>query len=232
VDQPSPINRKLIAGLALAGLASGVLSIISSEPLSNIPRLQELRLLMYVPGAIFGVFISAYYAIFGRIRSWARLLAFVAASVAAYFLALVLSVYTVVSFRPLGWSRESAFYVAMFLGGLVGAFVILAAAQLLLSTRRKWKAILNRALLWSLAGGLLGVLGFALGGSLGKLLWLVLHAMHLTLTDADVEGAVRTQTVNVFSLFVLWQACMAPLLGWLVSKSSAAQPDHQSAASA
>ena len=208
-----------------------MLSVISAELFSNIPRLQELRLLIYVQGAIFGVILSAYYAIFLRVRSWARLLSLMAASEAAYFLAIVLGVYTVVSFRPLGWSIDSATYVGMFLGGLAGAFVILIAAQLLLSTRPKWKAALARAALWSLAGGLLGVVGYALGGWLGKVLWLALHAVRLTLTDTDLEDAVRRETTNFFSLFVVWQTCMAPILGWLVSKSSAAQPEHQSAAS-
>lgn len=232
MSQSSPTNHNLIAGLALAGFASGVLSAISAELFSNIPRLQELRLVIYVQGAIFGVILSAYYAIFSRVRSWARLLSLIAASEAAYFLAVVAGVYAVVSFRPLEWSRESAFYGAMFLGGLVGAFVLLAASQLLLSTRPKSKAVLTRAALWSLAGGLLGAVGFALGGSLGKVLWLALHAIGLTFTDTELEGAVRNETTNFFSLFVVWQTCMAPMMGWLVSKGSAAQPEHQSVASA
>src|SRR5262249_44325319 len=157
------------------------------------------------------------------------LLSFIAASTGAYFVAVWLSVLSVLSFRPSGLSRDEAFYAGMFVGGLVGGFLILTTAQLLLSLRRKWKAIFGRAVLWSLAGGALGLAGFALGGSLGKLLWLALHAMHLTMTDADLERAVSTETVNVFSLFVLWQTCMAPLLGWLVAKGSAAQPEHQSA---
>lgn len=232
MDQASPSNRRLIAGLAVAGLASGVLSAISGELFSNIPKLQEWRLLIYVQGAIFGVIVSAYFAIFLRVRSWARLLLLIAASEAAYFLAIVLGVYTVVSFRPLGWSMDSATYVGMFLGGLVGAFVLLTAAQLLLPTSRKWKVVLTRTILWSLAGGLLGVVGYALGGSLGKLLWLALHAVRLTFTDVSLDDAVRSETTNFFSLFVVWQTCMAPLLGWLVSKKSATQAENQSAASA
>jgi hypothetical protein len=232
VDQSSPTNRKLIAGLALAGFASGTLSIVSLEPLSNIPRLQELRLALYVPGAIFGVIVAVYYAIFMRARSSARLLSFIVAAVTAYFLAVTLSVYAVVSLRSFEWSKETLFYGAMFVGGLVGSLILIIAAQLLLSTGRKWKAILARAFLWSLAGGFLGVVGFALGGSLGKLLWLALYAMQLTFTDTDLDTAVRTQTVNVFSLFVVWQAGMAPLLGWLVAKGSAAQPERQTATSA
>jgi len=215
VDPSSPSNRKMIAGLAVAGLASGVLTSISSDLFSNSPQPQEVRLVVFAQGAIFGVFVSAYYALFWRVRRWARLFALIAASTAAYFLAVVLSVFTVSIFRRSEWlSREGVFLAAMFVGGCVGALGILTAAPLLLATRRSWKAILARAMLWSLAGGLLGVVGFALGGSLGKLLWLTLHAIGCTFTDKDVEGAVRNETVNVFSLFVVWQTGIAPLLGW------------------
>ena len=186
---------------------------------------------MYVPGAIFGVMVSAYFAIFLRYRSWAKLLAFVAATVVGYFVAVWLTVLTVMGFARSELSREASFFVGMFVGGTVGGLITLITAQLFLSVRRKWKAALGAATMWSLAGGGLGAAGWALGGSVGKALWLALYAMRLTFTDADVEAAIRTQTVNVFSLFVLWQPGMAAILGWLVSKSSATQPEHQSAAS-
>jgi hypothetical protein len=227
-----PINRRTIAGLAWAGFISGTLSVIALEVLSSIPRLQELRLVLFVPGAVFGVIVSSYYAIFLRIRAWARLLSLIAASIGAYFLAVQLSVYALVGFRELDWSsRPWSFNGALFLGGMVGAFVMLTTAQLLLSTRRKWRAVLGAAILWSLAGGALGVAGWALGGSVGKLFWLALHAIRLTMSDASLEAAVSSQNVNMYSLLLLWQAAMAPVLGWLISKGSAAQAEHQSAAS-
>lgn len=220
--------RKTIAGPALAGFASGILSIICLEVLSNTALLKEFRLMLYVPGVVFGMMISVYYAMFLRIRSWAKLLLFVAASIGAYFLAVQTTMYVIIESRQ--WlSRAWVFYGAMFLGSMVGAFVILAASQVLLSKRRKWKSILSTAILWSLAGGALGVTGWALGGSVGKVLWLALHAIRLTFADADLQSAVSEQTVNLFSLFVLWQACMAPVLGFLISKSARAEP--QSAAS-
>ncbi|MCI0352711.1 MAG: hypothetical protein L0Z53_25095 [Acidobacteriales bacterium] len=229
----SSSNRKLIAGLALAGFASGILSVIFLEIFAGNPQLNEFRSALYVPGVVFGVVISACYAIFFRFRSWARLLSLVAAATAAYFFALQCSVYALVGFKELDWAaRPWAFYGALFIGGVAGAFVLLTAAQLLLATRRKWKAVLAAALLWSLAGGLLGVAGFALGSSVGKLLWLALSAVRLPLSDASLEAAVSDQNVNMFSMFVLWQTCMAPVLGWLVAKSSAGQPQHQSAISA
>jgi hypothetical protein len=223
------LNRGLIAGLVLAGFASGILSVISLEVFSNIPQLEPFRLGLYLPGAIFGVIVWAYYAIFSGVRSWVTLLALIAACIGAYFSAVQLTASEIVDFRLLG---DSSFYVSIFLSGMVGAFLVLAAAQFLLATNRRWKTILNAALRWSLAGGALGVAGWTLGGSLGKVLWLALHAVHLTASDLSFEAAVRNQTVNLFSLFALWQACMAALLGWLIAKSSAPQSKRNAAASA
>lgn len=225
-------TRKTLAGMAFAGLLSGIVSVICLEVSASIPRLHEFRSTLYIPGVVFGVVISAYYAILWRSGSWLRLLWFIAASTAAYFVAVQCSVYTLFGFKELDWpARPWAFYGALFIGGIAGTFVLLTSAQLLLSTRRRWKAVLAAAILWSFAGGALGVAGYALGGTLGKLLWLALSALHLA-SDASLETAVRNENVNMFSLFVLWQACMAPVLGWLISKSAVGQtPDQLAAAS-
>lgn len=233
MHQSSPTNWKLLGGFALAGLASGLLSVISCEVLSNIPRLENLSLGSYVPGAMFGLIVSACSAICFGIRSWARLLAFIAASIGACFLAVELSTSGTLSFLQLDQLLgDSIFYVSMFLSGMLGAFIVLAAAQLFFSPGRHSKTILSAALLWSLVGGALGVAGWALGDSVGKVLWVALHAIHLTASDPSLEAAVEHDIVNFFSLFVLWQACIAPVVGWLIAKSSARQSERNAAASA
>jgi hypothetical protein len=224
-------TRKTFAGLVLAGFVSGILSVIVLEVLSSIQRLNEFRFVVYVPGVVFGVVISLHYAIFFRFRSWARLLALIAASTAAYFSAIYCTMYALFGFRELDWDRRWAFYGALFIGGLAGAFIVLTAGQLLLAWRRQWKRVLAAAALGPLAGGVLGVAGFALGDSLGKLLWLALNAIGLV-SDASLEAAVSNQNVNMFSLLVVWQTCMVPVLGSLVVKRAAAQSQSQSATSA
>jgi hypothetical protein len=109
MDQSSPTNRKLIAGMALAGLISGVLSLISLELLSGLPGFGKLPPGLYAPGTVFGAVVAACCVILLRIRSWPRLLLLIAASTGAYFMAVGLSLYALIGFRPGGWSGNRRF---------------------------------------------------------------------------------------------------------------------------
>jgi hypothetical protein len=237
-SQPTFSRKKTITGLALAGFASGLLAIIAIEVLSRFPRLEEFLAApaaVYTPGLVFGLMFSSYCAIFLRARAWIKLLSLIAASTVAYYSAVKTTIYLVVSLTKLSaeWIRRGwLFDVALFVGGIVGAFLLLAAVQLLLSRSRSRKTPLATALLWSLAGGALAIVGWQLGGSVGKLLWLTLHAVGLTGFDATVEDAIRNETVNFHSLYPVWQMGMGPVLGLLIRKGSAAQPERQSATSA
>jgi hypothetical protein len=234
-SQP-PFSRKTLAGLSLAGFTSGLFAIIVIEVLARFPRLEELPLpppSVYVPGVIFGLMFSGYCVIFHRIRRWIKLFSVLAASTIAYYLAVQTTTHLVVSFTKLSaeWSRRGwLFDVALIAGGIVGAFLLLMAVQLLLSGTLSWKKALVTSLPWSLAGGALAIVGWELGSSLGKFLWLSLHAVRLTAFDPTIEEAIRNETVNFHSLYPIWQMGMAPLLAWLITKRPAVQPEHQSAA--
>jgi hypothetical protein len=224
------LRGRTITGLALTGAVSGLLTMALLEFLASFQALQDVGFALYVPGAVFALIVSAYCAIFMRIRSGARWLGLFVASVIANLIAFKLTIYII---SP-GWRvlTTVVFDGALFCGGAAGALVLLASAQLLFCTRPKWVATLRNASLWSLAGGALAVIGWELGGSLGKVLWHLLHFLRLPLSDTDIQDAIRTQNVNFCSLFVLWQAGIATVVGFLLSKKLAAQPERQSAASA
>jgi hypothetical protein len=228
------LSSRTIAGLALAGMVSGLLTIVLFEVVNNLKDVDPGRLGLFAPGTAFGLVLSAYFLIFLRIRAVTKLAGFVAASIGAYISAYCTGYYSVDLDFTIRDERGRALLwdVVLFCAGTVGAFVLLGAAQLLFCAERKWSVVVKRGLAWSLAGGSLAVAGSELGGSLGKVLWLLLNSLHLTISHADVQAAVQDESVNSVSLFALWQAGMAAVLGSLISKSSAAQPERQAAASA
>jgi hypothetical protein len=175
-DSHQTLRRVGIAGLGLTGAASGLLTVSLLEWLTNTLSRQGFPITLFIPGTVFVVMISAYRLIFMRLRFTPKLLGILAASIAAYVVALYTTMYAIDPNSPLRsiGSRKISFDGALFVGGAVGAFILVGAAMLLFSTQSKWVAALRKALMWSLLGGTLAVVGWELGSSLGKGLWLLL----------------------------------------------------------
>lgn len=115
----------------------------------------------------FGVAIALCLWAFFDLRSIARTIVFVVASIAAAFLSLGTGVWLFDRFPKNGWEspldRRFVFIVCY-----VGAFVVLATVLFLLFRQRKAWLILTEAACWSLAGGGLGVIGYLSGDWFGR----------------------------------------------------------------
>ena len=207
--------------MLFAGFLSGLLTIALPFP---------DRFSSYCIGALFGVVIAACLWWSQGLRSVWKAIAFVIASMVAYQVGVDATVATPSDLRILGVHLfaepgKTAAHI-FFSGGLVGAFVIFAAALFLFFPAEKSWRVLGKALAWSTLGGVLGVAGWELGSSLGKVLWLALHALHRTAAGEDLQTALDHETGAFYSLFVVWQTGAALVLGVLLrpAESTAALP--------
>lgn len=186
----STSSVKSILLLTLAGVVSAVLTIVAGS--LHYYYAPESDSVAYVyKGLLFGLCIAAYFVIFERLRSIWSIAVFILACAAAD----VASLYAAIGMRPL--SVDSQLDIgspALFAAGFAGAFIILAAGLFLFGPRNiHWKC-LAAAFLCALGGGVLGILGWKIGGLLS--------------TASPLVSSVQEST-----LFVLWQAGVALMLG-------------------
>ncbi|MGB2678336.1 MAG: hypothetical protein WAN12_14720 [Candidatus Acidiferrum sp.] len=167
-------------------------------------------------GSIFGLVFSVYFWVVLRNRSVVRAVAFVLSSTAAYVLAFFSTLLLGASHlndRGGGAIADSPAWV-FFIGGVIGAVVVLIAALLLHSNEHDVAKIVLLAAGWSLIGGILGVAGWGLGPSLGRGITSVVDPKSLALRPYAPEDALYE-----FSLYFVWQAGMGGVLGVLFSRS-------------
>lgn len=187
-ETSNPPIKSSLSLLAVAGLASAVFTLadfITGD------------LAQYSVGFIFGLALAIYFAIREGERNPAKIVAFLGACTAAYAAAMF-SAFRLdsifVANNPMGASRLDIPMPVFFGAGCVGAFIVLAAGIFLFRPQDiSWNS-LGRVLLWSLGGGVLGVMG---GGA---------------------DGLRTRGTFNNFwLLFLVWQPGAAALLGLLMN---------------
>lgn len=144
-------------------------------------------------GVVFGSFLAIPLAISGILDSGIlcsllKALGLIAVSTTAYFLACMTAIGTQLSSPQIvpsseRWdmgTNEPASAIALFVGGLVGGFLVFAGV--IFSTRPEInKGIRARKIIQgTLLGGALGIASWALRSSLGAATWNLLHAFGLT----------------------------------------------------
>ena len=108
-----------------------------------------------------------------------------------------------------------------FVGGFVGAFIVVVAALFLFGRGDiTWESI-RKVLFCAGAGGALGMVGWACGPFLGGVLWLGLKGLHLVSSSQTYQVAVVQNTLEYLSLRVVWQTGVALLLGLMLSTEGA-----------
>ncbi|MHB8527458.1 MAG: hypothetical protein ACYDD2_15070 [Candidatus Acidiferrales bacterium] len=208
---------KLGLALLLAGSCSGVVA-IGTAYFAGQSHLQLF------PGIIFGVFIAVCLALFEPRPKFWRAVRFVVVTSIAYFLSLLIAAVVQMRFLPLPPCSTgpcmSESLTAIFLGGMVGGFLILAEGIVLLHPQLGWRAIDLSVLPWSVFGGILGIIGWELGPTLGIALWSGAHALGLT---APTETALNAtgETSHGFSLLFVWQGGMGLVLGIVLRRFDA-----------
>lgn len=183
-----PIKSSLVL-LAIAGLASAALTLGNFIP-------GDLG--QYSVGFTFGLALTIYFVLREGVRNPAKIFAFLAACTAAYQAAVSTAVGMDRIFPATGSMGSARLDIPMpvfFGAGCVGAFLVLAAGLFLFGPRDISGDSIAKVLLWSLGGGLLGVLG---GGA----------------DSLRTKGTYQ----NFFLLYLVWQPGAAALLGWLLNR--------------
>lgn len=171
-------------------------------------------------GEIFGAVIAVFLCIFLPSRSLVKAIWAIVASTFAYLVAWYTTVYSSMfggmmkPHEPSSGTLENTSVFAFLIGGTVGAFALLFPLFLVFSrTRTARRAFLDSSI-WSVAGGVLGAIGWALGPSLGKV-----AASMLGYHGTSNPGELSDQAYYD-SIFLVWQTGMGLVLGLLFSREA------------
>jgi len=187
--------RWAFAGLPLAGMASALMTIYMYSYHYPYPYVRYLRYGNPLGSGVFGVSLAVVFWLFLGLHSFWKTAVFIAASIAAAYLAFLSAVLVTGRLFASGPPYKGGFFV----GGLVGGFVLVAAALFLLFPKPKVWRVVVKAACWSLAGGLLGVIGNASGDLFGRI------RPHLAFVPVQ-------QTNSDISLILVWQTGMGLVL--------------------
>lgn len=206
--------------LAFAGLLSGFLTCASGRFLELIGRAASDNFALF-NGAIFGFVLIFYWWISQGFRSVWRSAAFILACTAAYFCALQGGMSAppfllfLSSFLPRQLAQE---FEICFTGGVLGGAIVFLSAVLFLPNRAQWKHVPLNLVVFSFLSGVLGIIAWALGPYLGTGIWYLLKATHLAEQYQYAQTRPSGGANNYYSLFVVWQAGAAVLLGLLLAR--------------
>jgi hypothetical protein len=224
VSDTREVGSGFIVLMVVAGFVSGLLT----DACILSPGRSGLFL-----GGVLGLVIGSCLIAFRVFLLWQAICFFVIAT-AAYVFALCTSIAVqwVLPTRLLlispdeRWSLghpETVSPVALFVGGLVGAFPLLAAVCLLARRRLRIDAFALKCALWAVWGGGLAVLGWALQGSLGSLIWHLFYIFRLTdwsRSPHDELGGLG-HVGAVYSIHLVWQTGIAIALGVILRRYQA-----------
>ncbi len=214
--------------LSLAGLFSGLLTAFCSKSGGQLWN-------ALLPGVAFGALISGGLVMCGILQSIGKATRIIALTIAAYIVSNLVATAVQLALLPFipesqQWSMghpmtESP--IAVFAGGAIGGFLILYGIVILLHPKTERRGLEAKILLCSSASGALGVIGWALGPSLGMALWSVSHALHLTAPTETYQNAAYGGTGYQYSLYPVWQSGTAVLLGVLLRRYEAKPPSKE-----
>lgn len=224
-----PDPAATIAILALLGLVSALLSIFVPALLTA-PRspLFVGSSLGVFPGDVFGAVIAVYFLTYAGVRSVAKAIGLVVASTFAYFVAWLSGMFLgMFASGAMGiqsnWDTDSAelrpdMVAPVLVAGVLGAFLVLTAVLRLYSAETSWRRVMSKSLPWSLVGGLLALVGWGLGPSLGVLVWSSLNSYQLG-PNEDIGYAARSMNLNQYSANIIWQTGIGMILGITLSEA-------------
>jgi hypothetical protein len=193
--------------MSFAGLASGVItSAICDDRFSN------------GLGIPFGVTIALCLAMAGVTRSILRLASLLALISCTFFFSVFLTVMLNIKAgeRFVG-TVEKNHLIALFIGGMVGGFIVIRGSRILSKSEMTLSAIAWDSF-WSILVGALSPIAWELGPSLGMWLWSGLHAAGITSPTNTFSNALSGETgygppSRLYALFVVWQTALGLALG-------------------
>ncbi len=189
----------LMVLMPLVGLLSGLLSICFLSLFANSSA-------EWLTGIVFGTLIALCLAMRGILRGYWKPVKLIITSVVAWITSLFVAGFVAGGAHP-------PELVVPFVGGMVGAFIILGEALYLTCPEFGTWAIVLKAIIWSAVSGALAACGWALGPSFGVNLWHVLHVLHLTgPADLPWGNVAFGDSQPMYSIFVIWQTGVATAL--------------------
>lgn len=173
-----------------------------------------------LPGFLFGLFVCGSLALIRVLTSIRRAIVLIAVTTISYPLSILVTgvIQLVLSQHSSMRDRPDISGIALFAGGFVGAFLVIGVILLLIPLQTGKRSVLVRSLCWPLLGGILGVIGWDLGASLGISLWSIAHHLHLTANGEARLNALHGDTSHQFSLWLVWQTGMAVVLALAARK--------------
>jgi len=211
--------------LSILGLTAGCLSIVIPALLTGwtSPLFVGSSLGIF-PGDIFGAAISVYFLVFAGIRSVVKATALIVSSAFAYFMAMLIGIFgggflsasMGLQANHASAELDASTVLPVSIAGSVGAWIVLAAV-LRIYSETSWRRVVAKSTPWSLVGGLLGLVGWGLGPSLGSATLAVLEFLHLETMDKSTAAAGGT--LNGYSGHLVWQSGMGVVLGIVLSET-------------
>lgn len=196
----------LTAILTAAGLLSGIITICSFHFFGGMGN-------DYFSGGFFGAVLAGFLWLFKGLRSPWKVFLLLTTSIVSYRVASLLA-------WPIVPSIQGIPNFEYFVAGAVGAFLVLAATLFITFPVQKGWRVFALAVFFAIGGGLLGIVGWSLGNSLGKGIELILAPLNLTTNIAIPSGI----DLNLYSVHLVWQAGISLLFGilfWRISSQNA-----------
>jgi len=140
----------------------------------------------------------------------------------AYFVSFWVAAAIELTLRRGGLDRASEISsLALFAGGFVGCLLVFSSVFLLVYPERRSRSLAFKVLCSSILCGILAVVGWTLGPSVGTYIWYALHALGQTPPTETFQNALYGDSSRQFSLFVVWQTGTAFLLGLILHHDQA-----------
>ncbi len=220
-------SGKRILALALVGCLAGLATCSSARLLALLPEGFSESI-----GCIFGLFLSAYLWRFDGMRSMWRALGFVGASTLAYLAAydaeMPVSNLWPVRFELFGLSPAEI--NVLLVGGFVGAGILFLALCFFFPSRQSATRLLLNFVIFVVSGSMLGMIGYALGPTLGATIWYLLRFLHLGEQSQASQLRPANDTAALYSLYVVWQTGIAVLVAFFFPLRSEVRDASRAAA--
>lgn len=203
--------------------AGGFLSAVLSAALSH-GRDDSIA-----PGIVFGIALSLCVLLSG-IADARRAALLIPVSFVAFFFALCAAIGLQIVFPQIvpaneQWSmsvKEPASPVALVISGAVGGLILFGGVFVAIERRRGGGTLVLRLFEGMVLGGVLAGIGWALRSTVGVAVWHVFHSMGVTpfweLSPRQAFGDEMdySETSRMYSLFVVWQTCIAVALAFMI----------------
>lgn len=197
-------NFRFLLTICGAGLTSGIVDVAFGQLPGGMPVFVLL-------GGLFGAVVACSLAINGMLGEIWKAACLVALTMAARYISFIVAAEAEMHVWG-NWSMASSPTVSpysLFVGGFAGGCMVLTGTLLLIRPGIGLRAVARRALYWSLLGGVLGVVGWALGPSLGTLLVPQDYSSQYAQKATPFENTPE----HSYALSVVWQTGMAFALG-------------------